>query len=464
AILLAEIKKGYIGEKELKFQLNAAGYSFGLIEQSIAALEQGYKGQILLATALMQYETAGIWSHTGININRKILIDDLNTENFNFSKISFQVKKDERLLTITTTPKIILRYPDGRKLQLKELSIESVAKLCGANTHLDVQSKSIYSKVSGSLHSSIYGVLSVYPEKIYRSIGKSYEKIKEKFAINVEQDITPESYIDIPSNLVVDGFIKSSIIEVGGNVVCHYGIDNSQELDTVSVTAGQSIFTSTIKKYPVWSGSSILVRKSIEDSSVQCLDTVAVPLISSSEIRVGNKLFVKDIIQKSKIYLGTNFVENEELNSRRSYHKQHEKKLIDLENMIIAEQLELELNRRKVVTQIKKLRKYSKSSFSSDIVLNRFLTALTEGVKKTEKKIEDYEMTLNLFEKEGRELSFFEQQLHHDSQPEIIAFGKITRGCVINAENQVYKVIEELENVSIKLDTLRGILNIQKNR
>lgn len=464
AIILAEVKKGYVGDKELKIELNAAGYSFGLIEQSITALEKGYKGQILLGTALIQYEPAGIWTHTGILKDKEKLIEYLKSGTFDFSPAALNIKKGERLLTFTTKPKIVLKYPDGRKLQLKELGFESISKLCGANTFLDIQSKSIYSQIDGSLHSSIYGVVSVYPKKVYRNIGKAFDKIRDENSLFVEQDITPESYVAIPSNLVVDGFIKSSNIEVSGNIFCNYGIDNSRELDTVSVMAGQSIFTEDIKKYTVWSGSSILVKRSIEDSSVQCLDTIAVPRISGSEIRVGNKLYVKDITQKSEIYLGTNFVENEELNSRRSFHKQHEKKLIDLEHMIIAEQLQLELNRRKTISQIKKLRKYSKDAFGSDIVLNRFLASLSEGIKLTDKKIDEYKMTLELFEKEGRELSFFEQQLHQDSNPEIIVLGKVSRGCVIYAENQAHKVIEELVNVSVKLDTMRGILKIQPNK
>jgi len=461
AIVLAEIKRGYVGQKELKFELNAIGYSHGLIEQSINALEKGQSGQLILAIAFAQNEAAAIWRHSGEIINKNDIIKRINEENFNISEISFQVKKDERLLTITSTPKTILRYPDGRKKHLKELGIESVSKLCGDNTHLGIQSKSIISDIDGSMHSSIYGILSVFPEKSIRSIGKVHGKIFEENALLIEQDIMPESYVETPSNISVNGFIKSSIVEAGGNIICQYGIDNTHKLDTSSVTAGQSVITAYINRYPVWAGSYLLVNKKIEDSLVQCLGTIATPLISASEVRVGEKLYVKDIVKGSEIFLGNSFVENEELTSRKSFHLQHKKRLVDLEETVISGQSEVESSRNKVITQIKKLRKVAQNSFGSDIVLNRFFTTLTDGMNKIKKKIHDYENTLNLFEKEQMELSFFEQQLTDDTQPEIVVLGKIEPGTVITTINQELKVSDELNNVSIKLDKTRGILNIQ---
>lgn len=460
-LIFAETKRGYIADKELKIALNEAGYSYGLLENSINELERGKNGQILLATAYAQNEAAGIWSHSGEIPDKNKIIEILETEQFNFTEISFRVKKDERLQTITSTPKTMLRYPDGRKKLLKELGIESVSKLCGPNTHLGIQSKSIVSDIDGSLHISIYGIVSVYPERTYGSIGKIHKKMNESNAFIVERDVTPEAYIETPSNLEVQGFIKSSIIDVGGNIVCHYGIDNPRDLDTSSVVAGQSIFTTIINKYPVWSGSVVIATKRIENSSVRCLDTIATPLISGSEIYVGNKLYVKDIVNGSEIFLGNNFVENEELHSRKSYNVQHKKRLIDIENSIIAEQSFLESSRSKVVSQIKKLRKLSPDNFGSDMILNRFYNSISEGNKKIEKKLDDYESALQLYEKERLELSFFEQQLQNESQPEIYVLGRIEPGVVINAPNQILNVNEEYKNVSIKLDMTRGILNIQ---
>ncbi len=461
SLILAESKRGYIAEKELKIALNAAGYSYGLIEQSIKELENGKKGQILLATTCSQNEAAGIWNHSGEIPGKKKYIEILETGRFNFSDISFQVQKDERLQTITTTPKTILRYPDGRKKQLKELGIEGVGKLCGSNTRLGVQSKSIISDIDGSLHISIYGIVSVYPEKTYTNVGKVHGKLIDQNALIVEGDVTPGSYIEIPSNLKANGYIKSSVLEVGGNIICHFGIDNQRNLDNCSIQAGQSVFTTLIRNYPVWSGSVIIASNKIEKSKVQCLGTVATPVVSDSEIRVGNKLYVKDIVDGSDIYLGNEFVENEELKSRKNYNVQHKNRLIDIENSIIEEQSVLDSNRKKVLTQINKLRKISTNVFSSDMVLNRFLISISEGHGKINRMISDYESALQLYEKKHLELSFFEQQLQCDLEPEIHVIGRIEPGVIINAPNQILKVNEEYKNVSIKVDKMRGILKIQ---
>jgi len=460
AVVLAEIKRGYVGKKELLPELKRNGYAYGIIEQNMAALESGQKGQVILATAIVQDIAAGIWSHSTENKNSGAILESLENENFNFNDITFNVKENERLLTITSTPKTVLRYPDGRKEQLKDLGMDGATKLCGKNTHLNTDSKSIRSDINGSMHSSIYGVISVYPVKEFKSIGRVHGKVVEDNAIAVERDILPDSFVKNKSNLIVDGFIRSSIINTEGNVLCR-GIENPLNHDRCEIMAGQSIFTRFIKKYLVWSGESVFVDKIIEKSTIQCLGTIAASMISDSEIRVGGKLFTKNINGNSKIFLGNIFVENEELKKRKSFHLQHKKRLIDLEDAINLNQAEIESNRSKSIAQIKKLRKLPQSTFETDILLKRFFITLTDRITQLNKKIDEYETDLRQFEKERLELSFCDQQLKEDSQPEIIVTGKIEPGTVITAPNQELKVTHDLTNVSIKLDKIRGILNIQ---
>lgn len=461
SLLLAEIKRGYVNEKELLIDLHKSGFGYGLIDKSLKLLDQGHKGQILLATAFIQNEPAGVWTHSTLDFSFENILEIVKTESFDLKSISFSVKEEERIVTITSTPKTILRYPDGRKKQLEDLGIEAANKLCGDNVQLNSETKSILSQIEGSLNRSIYGVISVYPEKKLRSIGKVHGKVKEKQSLLIEQDVLDDSYIDIPSNLIVKGFIKSSIVEVEGNIVSHLGIENSSTRDFASIKAGQSIYTTHLTNYPVWAGSQIIVNKKIENCTIQCLDTIASPVISDCNVFVGNKLVVKDIINESEIFLSNKYVENDELTSRKSYHNQHEKRMIDLENTITAEKTQIEVNRIKVITQIKKLRKTSENSYNSDLVLNRFFESISDGYKKLDKSINDYASTLDLFEKERLELSFFEQQLHHDTNPEIIVFGRIEPGTVITAPNQTLNINEELTQVSIKLDKVRGILKIE---
>lgn len=460
-LILAEIKRGYVTQKELKIYLNSTGLSYGLSDKSLKMLEDGYKGQIFLSSAIIQNVPAGIWSHSESEIKLENIVEGVKAEDFKIKDISFFVKKDERIATITSTPKTILRYPDGRKKQLKDLGIDAVEKLCGNNVYLNAETKSILSKVEGSLNRSIYGIISVYPEKNLRSIGKGHGKVNEENALLIEQDILPSSYLESPSNIIVRGLIKSSIVEAEGNIISHLGIENTSNSDFASIRAGQSLYTPYLKNYPVWAGSHILVNKHIEDCALQCLDTIASPVISGCTVRVGNKLVVKDIIKESKIYLGNLYVENEELTNKKSYHVQHEKRITDLENEIALEQTQIEMNRKKVVTQIKKLRKISENSFGSDLVLNRFFNTMKDGFNKLENIINKYESTLDLFEKERMELSFFEQQLFNDINPEIIVLGRIEPGTVITAPNQILNINEEYKQVSIKLDKIRGILHVE---
>lgn len=461
-LLLGEILDGYTTRDELKAVLAGEGYSYGLLEKCIELLEKGYVGQIPVALAYLEDEAGKLWYHFEKAVNNDIFLKWLKAGKVDELNLLYPVKKDDRLVSLSQPPINLLRYPNGGKEILKELSERSISLYIGENTALDSTSNSLIAKIAGSAHRNIYGVVSAYPIKSFKSIGKIHGKIRYENALEIEDDIKRESNVVLPSNLLVRGMIRSAFVKVEGNIQSGIGFDNSNKTKNASISAGQSIFTTMIRSYDVWAGMYIIVRNTIENSNVQCMDTIFAPCISKSEIRVANKLYVRDITYSSQIYLGPYYVKDPELKSFKNYHLQHEKRLEDLGRQIEEQIRILEGERLKVNSRINRLNSVSKDSISSDLPLKRFYHNLKHKLDQVISQIDDYKKTMYIYEEEKLQLSFYDSHLHNENNPEIIVFGKLSSGTVIIAPNQKLKIGNQLSQVSIKLDKKSGALKIEK--
>jgi len=459
-LVLGEIRYGTAKKTEMRPGLIKKGYRYGLLDTSLDLLESGQKGQVPVALAYLDKDPGKPWFHFEDALNDDNFNSWLKSGSFDSIDFSYPVKAGERLLSLAQTPFSYLRHPNGEKQFLKEINDENVGLYAGENTTLNSQKTAIESEVDGFAHRTIYGTVSVYPLRDVKNIGKMHGRVEFDNALEVEQDIRSESIVTLPSNLMVKGLIRSANIRVGGNITCNFGFDNMQRLEMARIYAGQSIFTNQIVSYPVWAGMYIIVQQSIENSSIQCMNSLVAPLISHSEIRVGSKIYTRNVDKSSQIFLGPSYVVDPSLKSIKSYHKQHEKKLFDLYLDLEDQQRELEFTKKKAIGHLAKLNKMSKASISSDVLLNRFNVNMQDLLEKYNLSLEKCNRTLSIFEDEKKQLSFYETQTKDDKNPEIIVTGKISSGCVIHAPHQTLRIRESLQHVSIRLVEENGTLEV----
>jgi uncharacterized protein (DUF342 family) len=459
-LILGEIRYGTAKKTEMRSGLIKKGYKYGLLDESLDLLESGQKGQVPIALAYLDKDPGKPWFHFEEALNDDNFISWLKSGSFDSVDFSYPVKAGDRLLSLSQTPYSYLRHPKGEKQFLKELKDENIELYAGENTVLNRQKNAIESEVDGYAHRTIYGTVSVYPLKEVKNIGKMHGRVEFDNALKVEQDIRSESIVTLPSNLIVNGLIRSANIRVGGNITCHFGFDNLQRLEMANIYAGQSILANQIIGYPVWAGMYIIVQQSIENSSVQCMNSLVAPLISNSEIKAGSKVYSKNINKSSQIYLGPSYVVDPNLKSIKNYHKQHKKKLFDMYHDLEDQQRDLEFAKKKALGHLAKLNKISKASISSDVLLSRFNVNIKDLLDRYNSSVEKCERTLSTFEDEKKQLSFYETQTREDKNPEIIVTGKISSGCIIHAPHQTLRIHESLERVSIRLITETGTLEV----
>ncbi|KAA3617651.1 MAG: DUF342 domain-containing protein [Calditrichaeota bacterium] len=459
-LILGEIRYGTAKKSEMRPAMLKKGYRFGLLDSSFDLLESGQKGQVPIALAYLDKDPGKPWFHFEDALNDDNFNSWLKSGSFDSIDFSYPVKAGERLLSLSQTPFSYLRHPNGEKQFLAEISDDNIGLYAGENTTLNAQNNAIESEVDGYAHRTIYGTVSVYPLKDVKNIGKMHGRVEFDNALEVEQDIRSESIVTLPSNLMVNGLIRSANIRVGGNITCHFGFDNMQKLEMARIYAGQSIFTNQIIGYPVWAGMYVIVQQSIERSTIQCMNSLVSPLISASEIRVGSKIYTRNIDKSSQIFLGPNYVVDPNLKNIKNYHKQHERKLFDLYLDLEDQQRELEFTKKKALGHLAKLNKMAKASISSDVLLNRFFVNMQDLHEKYNATLEKCDRTLSIFEDEKKQLSFYETHTRDDKNPEIIVTGKISSGCVIHAPHQTLRIRESLNHVSIRLVEENGTLEV----
>ncbi len=459
-LILGEIRYGTAQKNEMRTAIYNSGIRYGVLETNLEVLAGGHKGQVPVARALLDEDPGKPWFH---------FEDGLNDTNFNtwlkhgrFENVDFiyRVKADERLMSLAQKPYRFLRFPNGEQEFLSDLADRDISIYSGENTYVNEQGTAVHALTDGYAHRTIYGMVSVYPGRRVKNIGKMHGRVEFENALFVEQDIRTGSSVLLPSNLVVMGMIRSSLIRVAGNISCEFGLDNQQMLDHAAIYAGQSILTQSVKDYAVWAGRYVIVKNSIKNSTVQAINSVVAPNIQNSEIRVGYKLFARDIGDRTHIYLGPEYVVDPNLKKIKNYNRQHEKKLYDSFLKLEEKQAELEFTRKKALQHLAKLNKMSRASISSDVLLGRFFATMEELQADLIKEIEKCESNLSIYQEEQRQLSFYDQQVRSNKQPEIIVAGRISPGCTIHAPQQTLRIHEDMEHVSITLNTVNGTVNV----
>jgi len=456
----------YIGEKTYKFELikslKRAGITNGYIENCLSMIEGGVTGQLPVAQAFIEDEPGSVSFPFEQNFSAEVLKNCVKTGRFENLDLLQSVGKGEKVLSITSSPQTVLKYPNGNNEQLKKLNTQDISYYASVNTKVNEDNKSIISEIDGCASRTVYGDVSVFQLSKVKSIGKAHGKIYYESALNVEADIRSESDVDTTSNLIVRGMIRASKIEAGGNIQCGFGLDNPKKLEIGKVKAGQSLFTSSIRNYKVWAGKYVVAKSSIEHSNVQCLHTIATPLIKASEIRVGNKLYVHNVMDGSRIFLGSYFVKDTGIENILNYHAQHEKRLTDIETEISFIKERLLHERANSIKQITKLKRISPQMIPKDVFLNKYYINQVNGLKDLGQKIDQYVKQNSIITQDKLRLSFYEQQFKNDLPVEMIVTGTLSAGTIITAPNEILRIKSTLTRVSVKLDEVTGKISVDK--
>lgn len=461
-LVLGELEYGESKKAEMRVALAKAGYNFGIIDTSLEMLQNGQKGQMPIALAFLNEDPGKPWFHFEDALNTANFDEWLRTGNIATVDFTYPVKKDERLLTLSESPFQYLRYPNGKIERLDNNTARTeISLFSGENTTVNETNNAILATCDGVANRTIYGRVSVYPVKTIKNIGKMHGKVEFDSALEVEQDIRSESHVTIPSNITVNGLVRSAYLRVGGNIMCEYGLDNMNKVDMARIYAGQSIYSNQILHYKVWAGMFIIIRKSIEMSDIQCMHSIVAPLIRGSEVRVGSKLFARNIDKGSQIYLGPTYVIDPSLKAISNYHRQHEKKIFDLNLDIESQQRELAFTKKKALTHLGKLNKMAKSNIASDMLLHRFYANMQKALEGYNESVNLYEETVSSYDDEHKQLAFYETHNGGNKDSEIIITGKIGTGCVIHAPNESYRIRETMSKLSIKLKPESGTLDIK---
>ena len=454
----------YKGEKTFTYELQKAlkrsGIITGYLNNCLNLIESGSAGQIPVAQAFIEDEPGELVFHFGKKWQRKEIIELLSNKDFNSINFFYQAKKGEKLVSFVSTPNTVLKYPNGKIEVLHELSFNDMEYYAGKHVSVDPSKRTLLADIDGLPQKEIFGVVSVFPESRVKSIGKAHGRVHYDTALHVEQDIRSESDVSSLGGIRVGGMVRSSRLEAGGNIHIKFGFDNPKKSEAGYAESGQSVFTSAIRNYRVKAAFSVVSNTAIEGSWVDCLGTIITPQIRSSEIKVGNKLFVNEVTGNSQIYLGPYFIKESKYTELKNFHQQHIKRLYDLESETRIIMDKIRHGQRIALLQIQKLKKLTPDNFQDDVLLNRYLQNMNNLHLELEGSIKKYEKQIALINKERMRLSYFERQFFNTANTEIICPGTMEQGTVINAPNESLKLKESRKNISVKLDTIMGTLII----
>jgi len=459
-LVLGEYRGPRSNSHEIKKTMMRLGIKYGFLENNIGLIQSGTAGQIPVSQAYIEDEPGELKYHFKTSWEEDEALNLISSGPFDTINMAQQVCRNDLLVSLVKNPSTGIKFPDGRRELLYEHPDGDVQFYLGENVRLGRDINTIVSNIDGAVKRDIFGVVSVLPVMRVSSIGKGHGLVHYEKAMHVENDIRTGSNVQITGSLHVGGLIRSAEVEAAGSIHSNYGIDNPTQKDIGRVESGQSVYSSFIRNCRVTSSGFILIKGYIDKSRVQTLDTIAVPVIRSSVIRAGRRLYVNKIEPGCTIYLGPYFNKDTAYTEAKNFHNQHLKRLMDLENDITGTIERIRYEKGLALNQIKKLKKISPENIPNDTILNRYYRNLVSADTELASGIEKYEKQTDSLSQERMRLSFYERQYYGENTAEIICLGSVAAGTVITAPNQTLTLEEELENVTIIMESSSGELKI----
>jgi len=458
-LILAEVTEGYVKKAEIRAALYQAGLPACILEANLQFIEDGLKGQCPVAQAMIIPQPADLWFHFEKPVTEATHLEAVHSGKTPALDIMNPVRVNDRLVSMFTPAQTMLGYPDGRRELIRNREMDSIQLYRGANVQVQEDGKTLYSLIDGYAHRDMYGKVSVYPVDSVRNISRAHGSLRMDVALLVDGDVNRDSEVILPSNIHIKGMIKSATVMADGNLQVDSGLDNTLSNEICKVTSGQSLVTLHIRGYRVFSGGNILVRDKIENSNIQCMDSLSASIIAGSEIRVRNKVFVNDITHNTQIYIGPTFTEEPRIKEYRQFHQQHEKRKIDLEWELEDARTNIDQERQNLVSQLARLKKLSVST-GNFVVINRINQNLLQLSQKMEDLMGKYRQILRLYEEEEIQLAFYDQHANLDMEAEVHVLGEISTGSSVISRNQVMKIGKPLRQVIIRVDKFFGTLQV----
>ncbi|HQU73513.1 MAG TPA: FapA family protein [Calditrichia bacterium] len=459
-LILGVLRRGHATQKDLRTALAESGFTHGHVEKSLESVERGFREQLPLAVAVEKAEAPQVWRHYEKGMNIGWAVDRIRQHRYGDADFTGQVNVGDRLLTITSSPQMVREYPDGRRQPIRRLEVNHLNRIMGKNTRRGDSPNSIIAGADGCVTSSKYGIVSVYPIKYYRNVNRANRDMGSHAAVWVEQDVQPYSHINTPSNTIVEGLVKSATLRIEGNLHCLSGIENPLKLSTNQIQVGRHVYTRKIQDSHVQAGGDVVVDSEVVSSKIRFRRQMVVPQIGHSSIVVGNRLVVGDLMGRTTISLGEPDFGQSDLLQRYSYFRQRSKKIQLVEAELLTTRSVVESGLERIAIQLRKLRGTAEYDQKAGLMMRRFIMSVEESLRTYLRGLENYKSIISRHEQERVELSFLEGQLRPERVSEVIVLGQVEAGVTFVSPNEVFAVREQMKNVIVRLDNLKGTLEI----
>lgn len=455
----------YKGARTYPFEilkvLRLAGITHGYIENSLALIQSGVAGQLLLAKAQIEDEPGQVEFLFEANFSDETLIDFVRGGSLENKLFEQRVAKDEPLIKALGAPRKVLRYPDGHKEAVKVLAENDLNYYAGENTRIDREANALLSNIEGYATKDLYGVVKVVPLSQVKSLGKAHGRVYFESAVEVEADVRTESDLEAESTIMINGVVRSGRLESAGNIIAAFGLDNPQKLEMAQARSAGSFITNSIRNYSVAASNYLIAKSAIENSQISCLNTIAVPRIKDSEIRVGNKLFVRSVDKGVKIFIGPDTVSDFRFEANVDFQKQHKKGLMDIEKEMTHIRDRMFQDRKVAMAQLTKLKRISPDMIANDLLLNRYYNNHLKEIKELDNHLKLYQQQNQLVVQDKVNKNFYEDQLQKRANAEIMVLDNLAQGTVIKSRNHTLKIESTQVAVKIIIDQFSGAITTE---
>lgn len=463
-LILAELIDSSIGKDDILTTIRQAGIRHGFIDSGIDLLSKGQKGQVPLARAEVM-DLPARTSNVGLELpminevavsGRFELLEEVD--------VSFPVKAGDILLTIDDPPKTIIRYPDGQERILREHKSVDPKVFLGENTSVNKNGNAIVTDIDGLAHTTVYGSVSVYPSEKTFSVGGTHGNIRQQSAFVVEQNVGDGAQVETVSSLVVQGAVHGAYLQAAGNIQIASTAGNSASNHEVKIIAGQSLRCLTLEDTPVWAGSHVIVAQGMVRCDIECLDTVITPMISASNVTVGNRLIVRDVEGQSMIKMGNGHIADQRQRDKEATHNQHSIRYSDLEQGLYEHRSVYGKTRENLVRQIEVLRNRSINSSQKQKakqMVIRLFNSMSESLEIYKKDLDEYISAAEKMDQEQVALDYYQLKLNSFNDPHILVFGTMETGTLIEGPVDKLTLNGPFTKGRIGLDPHSGKLKLE---
>ena len=460
-LVMGQLQGGPVMANDLLIALGKAGIREGIIGKGLDLIAKGSREQIPLAAAQVIEVPAGTTNVSFAMSELDQVAASGNMEALTEMDVILQVKAGQTLITVDSPKKIIERLPTGKSRILHEEDSIDARLFSGANTSVDQAGRAVLADIDGQAHRNIYGVVAVLPVENIPGLGRAHGKMYKDGAILVDQDVGDGSQLECTADLKVFGGIHSASITVAGNVHIGIGADNPAKNNEAYIRAGQSVRAPRFKDIQVWAGSYIIATEEIYSCNIECMDTIIAPVIISSDIKVGNRLIVRDLQGISHIKLGSRYVADPELNKKVLVHTQHARRQGDIDQSLSNHRYTYNKARLNLVKQIKLVQAPAISPAQRQKTIQnllRLFNAMDESLSAFKKAYDDYTSNARLVAQEQVGLDYYRQLQASFDAPYIMVTGTLAAGTVIQGPIDKLKPAKALSNVRIQPDPHTGLL------